>query len=72
MHKHNKENMSYVNDTKVGEEEMPKKPVSNYYRSKQEAENHRKRGERIYKDKGGYYIRRPQIKKSFWEEFFGL
>lgn len=50
---------------------MPKRPISRHYRSRQEAERNRRKGDRIYRDKEGYYIRRPQS-KSFWEELFGL
>ena len=72
VHKDNKENKSYEINLETEEEEMPKKPVSRHYGRKRDAERNRRKGERIYHDRDGYYIRRPQTKKSFWEELFGL
>ncbi len=72
MHKNNKESNSYDSDVEFEEKEMEKKPVSRHYKNKQEAEKFRRKGDRIYQDKKGYYIRRPQSKKSFWEDFFGI
>lgn len=52
-------------------DDMVREP-SRYYRTRREAETNRRRGERIYYRAGkGYYIRRPQQKKSFWEVFLG-
>ena len=65
-------NKSDEDDIKVENEDMPKRPVSRYYRNRREAERNRRKGDRIYQDETGYYIRRPQSGKSFWEEFFGL
>jgi hypothetical protein len=48
---------------------MPRRRVSGYYKTKIEAEQNRRAGDRIYYDpRGGYYIRRPQ-KRSFWDFF---
>ena len=41
-----------------------------YYRTLAEAEQHRRKGERIYYKPGyGYYIVRPKKRRKFWNFF---
>ena len=57
----------------IEEEEMAIKPVSKYYKNRQDAEKNRRRGDRIYhKPSKGFYIRRPTPKeKTIWEKILG-
>jgi len=73
FHQNQNKNENTNKDTKdlenEGIEVAEKKPVSRYYKTKWEAEKHRRSGERIYREAGkGYYIRRPVKKRKKWWE----
>ena len=54
----------HVNRLDIGEKDM-RKPPSKFYKTRKQAEDKRRAGQRIYRLAGkGYYIRQPKSKDS--------